>query len=139
MKTITPYLIKFAGTAFLFTLLFRYFLSYGIEEQSSTIILTTAGVYGAAMFASGWYFGRKDGDYLPVYDVGFRFHLITFLIHNGISELWLFLGFASTYEHIDITHYTLLFWLPFLVIHFFFYIKMRKKSIKGLYNKDLFE
>lgn len=139
MKTITPYLMKFAATAILFTLFFRYFLSYGIEKQNSIIILTAAVVYGAAMFASGWYFGKKEGDYLPIYDVGFRFHFVTFIIHNGISELWLLLGFASTYERIETVHYTLLFWLPFLIIHFIFYIRMRKKTIKGLHKEDLFE
>ena len=87
MKTITQYLLRFALTATVLTIIFRYFLSYGIENQSGILITISAVTYGLLMFASGWYFGRKDGEYLPIYDVGFRFHLTTYLIHNGISLL----------------------------------------------------
>lgn len=39
MKTITPYLLGFALTATALTIVFRYFLSYGIENQSGIIIM----------------------------------------------------------------------------------------------------
>uniref|UniRef100_UPI004048EA0B hypothetical protein n=1 Tax=Mariniflexile sp. TaxID=1979402 RepID=UPI004048EA0B len=139
MKTITPYLLRFALTATLLTIVFRYFLSYGIENQSGIIITTSAVTYGLLMFASGWYFGRKDGEYLPIYDVGFRFHLTTYLIHNGISLLWIVLGFGSKYENLSVSIMVAIYWGIFLLLHFIFYVWARKNSIENLDKEDLFE
>lgn len=139
MKTITPYLLRFALTTTLLTIVFRFFLSYGIENQSGIIITTSAVTYGLLMFASGWYFGRKDGEYLPIYDVGFRFHLTTYLIHNGISLLWLGLGFGSKYENLSVSIMVAIYWGIFLLLHFIFYIWVRKNSIENLDKEDLFE
>ena len=91
------------------------------------------------MFATGWYFGRKDGEYLPIYDVGFRFHLTTYLIHNGISLLWLGLGFGSKYENLSVSIMVAIYWGIFLLLHFIFYIWARKNSIENLDKEDLFE
>ena len=139
MKTITPYLLRFALTTTLLTIVFRFFLSYGIENQSGIIITTSAVTYGLLMFATGWYFGRKDGEYLPIYDVGFRFHLTTYLIHNGISVLWLGLGFGSKYENLSVSIMVAIYWGIFLLLHFIFYIWARKNSIENLDKEDLFE
>ncbi len=139
MKTITPYLLRFALTTTLLTIVFRFFLSYGIENQSGIIITTSAVTYGLLMFATGWYFGRKDGEYLPIYDVGFRFHLTTYLIHNGISLLWLGRGFGSKYENLSVSIMVAIYWGIFLLLHFIFYIWARKNSIENLDKEDLFE
>ena len=139
MKTITPYLLRFALTTTLLTIVFRFFMSYGIENQSGIIITTSAVTYGLLMFATGWYFGRKDGEYLPIYDVGFRFHLTTYLIHNGISLLWLGLGFGSKYENLSVSIMVAIYWGIFLLLHFIFYIWARKNSIENLDKEDLFE
>lgn len=139
MKTITPYLLRFALTTTLLTIVFRFFLSYGIENQSGIIITTSAVTYGLLMFSTGWYFGRKDGEYLPIYDVGFRFHLTTYLIHNGISLLWLGLGFGSKYENLSVSIMVAIYWGIFLLLHFIFYIWARKNSIENLDKEDLFE
>ena len=139
MKTITPFLLKFALTALILTIIFRYFLSYGIENKSSIIITFSAIIYGVSMFISGWIFGKKDGEYLPIYDVGFRFHLTTYLIHNIISELWFIFGFNSHYEKIGTIHSTAIIWGIFLIIHFIFFLWARKNSINNLNKEDLFE
>ena len=101
MKTITRSLQRFALTTTILTVVFRYFLSYGIESQSQLMMILSAILYGLSMFAAGWYFGVKDGEYLPIFDVGFRFHTTTYVIHNGISLLWIEMGFGSHYEKID--------------------------------------
>lgn len=139
MKTITPYLLRFALTAAILTIVFRYFLSYGIENQSGIIITISATIYGLLMFSSGWYFGRKDGEYLPIYDVGFRFHLTTYLIHNGISLLWIGLGFGSKYENLNVSILVAIYWGIFLFIHFAFFLWARKNSINNLDKEDIFE
>ena len=139
MKTITPYLLRFALTATILTIVFRYFLSYGIENQSGIIITISATIYGLLMFASGWYFGRKDEEYLPIYDVGFRFHLTTYLIHNGISLLWIGLGFGSKNENLNVSIMVAIYWGIFLLIHFAFFLWARKNSINNLDKEDIFE
>ena len=139
MKTITPYLLRFALTSTLLTIVFRYFLSYGIESESGIMITILAVIYGLLMFASGWYFGRKEGGYLPIFDVGFRFHLTTYLIHNGISLLWIGLGFGSKYEKLSLSITVAIYWAIFIALHFIFYLWARKNSIDDLDKEDLFE
>ncbi len=139
MKTITPYLLGFALIATVLTIVFRYFLSYGIENQSGIIINISAATYGLLMFASGWHFGRKDGEYLPIYDVGFRFHLSTYLIHNGLSLLWIGLGFGSKYENLNASIMVAIYWGVFLILHFMFFLRAKKNSIDNLDKEDLFE
>ncbi|WP_126973003.1 hypothetical protein [Gynurincola endophyticus] len=139
MKSITPYLLKFAAAAIILTTIFRFCLSYTIEHGLVAMIIISAALYGGLMALAGWHFGKQDGEYLPIFDVGFRFHLTTFLIHVGISELWFAAGFQSRFEKVQVIHITALIWLVFLLIHFFFYLYARKKSINGLNRNDLFE
>lgn len=139
MKTITPYLLRFALVATILTIIFRFVLSYGIENQSITIIILSGMTYGISMFISGWIIGKKDGEYLPIFDVGFRFHFTTFLVFSVISELWFILGFNSHYEKIKTIHITILIWSILLLIHFIVYLWTRKNSINNLDKNDLFE
>ena len=115
MKIITPNLLKFAGTSFVLTAIFRFCLSYGLENKILLLSVTSAVLYGITMFSAGWFFGKRDWMYLPIYDVGFRFHLATYLTHNAVSELWFILGFNSRYEIIDPIHITAVIW------EFYFY------------------
>jgi hypothetical protein len=139
MKFVTPYLLRFTLAAAVLTIVFRYFLSYGIEVDSGTIIIVSASLYGFLMFGSGWFFGHKESDYLPIYDIGFRFHLTTYVVHNAITLLWLGLGFGSQYEDMKFSVMVAIYWGILLFIHFIFFLWSRKKSIKNLDKKDLFE
>ncbi len=139
MKTITPYLLRFVLAATVLTIIFRYFLSYGIENQPVIVMTISAVTYGLLMFASGWYFGRKDGEYLPIHDVGFRFHLTTYLIHNGMSLLWIGFGFGSKYENLNVPIMIAIYWGIFIIIHFVFFLWARKNSINNLNKEDIFE
>lgn len=139
MKTMTPYLLKYSITAILLTITFRYSLSYGLENKSTAIVIISAIIYGISMFASGWYFGRKDGEYLPIFDVGFRFHLVTYIIHNSISFFWIKFGFASQYENLNAVINTMIYWGIFLLIHFIFFLWARKNSINNLNKEDIFD
>lgn len=139
MKTITPYLLKFAAVAILLTIVFRYYLSYGIANASAVIIVLTAVFYGICMFIAGWHFGKRDREHLPIHDVGFRFHLVTYLAHNLISELWFLLGFNSSAESVSMIHTTAIIWGIFLLCHFMFYLSAGKSAINNLHREDLFE
>lgn len=139
MKLIAHNLIRFAITATALTILFRYALTYGIENKSNLIVVLSASIYAIAMFLTGWTFGKKDRMYLPIYDVGFRFHLATYLVHNIISELWFMLDFNSKYENITVIHSTAIIWGLFLIGHFVFFLWTRKNAINNLDKEDLFD
>ena len=139
MKSITNYLLKFALVATVLSIFFRYFLSYGIDNKSTFTIILSATLYGVGMFASGWHFGKKEWHYLPLYDVGFRFHFTTYLIHNLISELWFLFGYNSHYERVNIVHTTAIIWGIFICFHFIMFLKARKTTINNLDKSDLFE
>ena len=140
MKTvITSNLLKFILTSIIVTILFRFGLSTSLTNEKKFLVITCAIIYGILMWLSGTYFGKKDHKYLPIYDVGFRFHFSTFLVHNTIAVLWFLFGFESKYENIAVVYRTVIIWSFFLTIHFIYYLYSRKSSIKGLNKKDLFE
>ncbi len=74
-----------------------------------------------------------------LYDIGFRFHLTTYVVHNAITLLWLGLGFGSQYEDMKFSVMVAIYWGILLFIHFIFFLWSRKNSIKNLDKKDLFE
>lgn len=139
MKTITSYLLGFIVSVIILTILFRFFLSYSLANKEITVQVLSCVVYFIGMFSSGWYFGKKDGNYLPIYDVGFRFHLSTYLVFNLISELWYIFEFNSSYEKIKYIHLTAIIWGIFVLIHFFYYLWSRKQTIDNLEKSELFE
>lgn len=139
MKNITPNLVKFAVTAGILVVTFRYFLTYGIENKSNAVIILSALSYSFAMFLTGRTFGKKDREYLPIYDIGFRFHFATYLVHNILSELWFLSGYNSPLESVAAVHFTALIWGIFLLLHFIFYLRTRKNSIHNLDRENLFD
>lgn len=140
MKTlITPNLIKFAIASIILTIVFRFGLSTSITHKTTIAIVICAITYAILMWVNGYYFGKKEHEYLPINDIGFRFHLTTFLSHNLVSILWFAFAFESKYENNTSIYFTALVWLIFLIIHFAYYLSIRKSSIKNLNKKDLFE
>jgi hypothetical protein len=139
MKTLTNNLIKFALVATISAVIFRYAMTYGIEIESKSIILFFAFLYAVVLFISGWIFGKKDREYMPIYDVGFRFHLTTYLTYNIISELWFVLGFNSKTETASTVHTTAIIWGFYIIVHFIWFLWSRKNSINNLAKKDLFD
>lgn len=138
-KLITPNLSKFTLAAVLLTIIFRIGLSTAITNQITIAIILSAVLYGILMWLNGSYFGKKEYEHLPIYDIGFRFHLATFLAHNVVSILWFSLAFQSKYENIKVIYTTALLWSIFLIIHLVYYLSIRKSTINNLNKEDLFE
>jgi hypothetical protein len=140
MKTfITNNLLKFTLATIILTILFRIVLSTSITNKMILAVIICSIVYGILMWFNGRYFGRKEYEYLPIYDIGFRFHLFTFLAHNLVSVLWFVFAFESKYENIKVIYITALIWSVFLIIHLIYYLSVRKSSIKNLDKENLFE
>lgn len=136
---LTANLLKFTLSAIVLTILFRIALSSFITNKMIGVLLISAIAYGILMWISGYFFGKKDYEDLPIHDVGFRFHLATFLAHNIISILWFTFGFQSKYEDIGIIYLTAGIWGIFLLAHFIYYLSMRKSTVNNLGREDLFE
>lgn len=139
MKILTPPLIKFGLTAILCTVGFRMALSSLLTTAQFNFIIPVAILFALLMFLVGRFFGKKDNAYLPIYDVGFRFHLITFLQYHIVSYIWFWYGTPSTMENIGFLNITLVIWGIFLVIHAFYYIEAKKNAIKSIHKDDLFD
>lgn len=104
------------------------------------MVTFTAVMYGLAMSAIGWFFGRKDAEDIPIYDIGLRSHLATYLIFMSISLVWFWEGYHSSLENIRTLYITGLIWGCFLVAHLLVYfLVIRRKSIDGLDKNNLFE
>ena len=136
---LTPNLVKFTLLICVLTILFRVALSSFITNKMIVPLILTSIVYGILMWISGSYFGKKDYEYLPIYDIGFRFHLATFVTHNLVSILWFTFGFQSKYESVKIIYMTAGIWSIFLLVHLIYYLSVRKSSVNDLDREDLFE
>jgi len=138
MKFVTKYLVYFAVIATALTLAFRFALSTLLANECN-FYFVAAIIYSLCMFAAGWYYGFKDGRELPIYDVGFRFHLITYVQYFAVTGVWFLLGFNAEIEKGEKKLITALIWGFFLIIHFVYYLIARKKSVDGLKKEDLFD
>lgn len=139
MKTITKPLLQFATVVAVLTLIFRIALSTSIENHSVIFIVASALIYAIAMALSGSYFGKKDNEYLPIHDLGFRFHFTTYLIHNVVSYAWFYFGVPSKYETIGSLNSVAIIWGVFVLIHFGYYMYYKRDAINDLDKSDLFE
>ena len=139
MRFFTKNLLYFAIGLFFWSILFRHFLSYLIEEKFGWGIMIISLIYGMGCFLLGWYFGKKDSQDLPLYDIGFRFNFMTFFICSLVGELWFVFGFNALHEPVESVHITTLWWGVGVFLHFIFYLISRKQTIKGLDSKELFE
>jgi hypothetical protein len=139
MKLFTSNQLKFAGTLALLTVAFRFGLSALLDHKEFSPVWVIAVLYGVLIFIAGWIFGKKDHESIPLYDIGFRFHLTTYIVYNILSELWFMLGFHSQYENIKVIHLTVFIWGICIVIHFIFFLISRKDTIKGLEKSEIFE
>ncbi len=110
---ITQNIIKFTITTLILTILFRIGLSTSITNELTLAVILSAITYAILMYINGSYFGRKEYEYLPIYDIGFRFHLSTFIAHNVVSIFWFAFGFESKYENIKVIYITALIWSIF--------------------------
>lgn len=139
MKSITKNLMYFAIFFFIGAIVFRYCLSTNIENRSYNLVWIIAAGYFSFNFLIGWFFGKRDYKSLPLYDVGFRFHFVTYLLFNIVAVLWFSLGFHSHFESIRNVYVIAIIWGIGLLIHFIIYLIARKSTIKGLNKSEIFE
>lgn len=133
MKVLTFRLGQFVITALALTVLFRYALGGCIENGYWNLIWLCTVTYFCLMFLAGRYFGKKDSAENGIHDIGFRFHLVTYVVCIGMQYLSYYIGWnTGSMRGMNITA---LCWGIGLFIHFIFYLLAQKQAIKG-YDKD---
>ena len=139
MTTTTKTLTQFIVSITLITVVFRITLSSFLNSELYNYVFIPPAIYFISMFLTGRYFGKKDYKFLPKGDIGFRFHLSTFVVFFLVSYTINYLGYMSQWEPRRILDITLMIWGIFLLVHFIFYLNAQKTTIKGLDKNDLFE
>ena len=139
MKCITTNQLRFAIVLIVLTIPFRLGLSRLLDAEMFTGAWVLASVYAVVVFAMGWIFGRKDYESLPIFDIGFRFHLTTYIICNAIAEILFYLNFNSRFENVKVVHLTAIYWGVFLLMHFVVFMATRRNAIKGINKSEIFE
>lgn len=139
MKSLTTYQIGFAVLAIGITILFRYLLTFFLNQQQYVLTWILAALYFASMFITGWYFGKKANQSLPITSLTFRFHLYTFIIFTFISFMWFKLNFAGIRENFESFKTGTFIWLIILLLHFGIYLLKGRNTIKGIAKTDIFE
>jgi len=91
------------------------------------------------MYVSGRYFGIKEYKYLPIGDIGFRFHVSTFIVFLIVSYLMYYLGYMSNSEPRGILDITISIWGIFLIIHMILFFKSKNDNIMGINKEDIFD
>lgn len=139
MKYFTKNLLIHSAILLLTSFLFRYLISWSLSNNYFTGVWVIASIYCTSVYIMIWRFSILDQKHLPFYDLGFRFHLATYLIWLLVSYIWFSVGSISTHEHINQVHISGLYWLIALVMHFLIYLFTRKKSFKGLKKSEIFD
>jgi hypothetical protein len=140
MKTnITKPLVQFIVMTTLLTILFRISLSELLNGQLWNFVFIPPIIYFILMSVSGRFFGIKEYEYLPIGDIGFRFHISTFIVFFTVSYSMYYLDYMSNSEPRGILDTTLLIWGILLLTHFIFYQKNKRNNIKGINKEDIFE
>ena len=137
MKALTIRLEQFAICALVLTVLFRYTLDLCIEANNVIGTTTCSIVYGGLMFLVGWYFGTKDAKENEVHDIGFRYHLVTYILCIGIGYGVHYWGWHA--ESLRAMTITAISWGIGLLVHFIFYLIEQRKTIKGYAKDEIFQ
>ncbi len=139
MKTITINQLTFATLIAILTLAFRFGLSNLLDQRDFLLVWVLAAVYAVLMFISGYVIGKKDHESFPYADIGFKFHLITYVVFVLVSEIWYLLEYNSVYEYIKTVHHTAIFWGIGLLVHYIFFRRTRRNAIKGIDKSEIFD
>ena len=135
MKTITNNLKYFGGFTLLFSIIFFYNLYSAIANQSYDNIWIYATLYGMALFICGFVLGYNDPVQSSRHDLGFQYHLITFVVVNGVGIVSLFSAMGLSWTTFFNAILSIIFWGLGLLVHYFF----STKTIKGLDKDEIFD
>lgn len=115
------------------SIVFYYLLDHYIHRKEFSSIMELSVVYSMALLLSGLLCGLFERAHLVRYDIGFRYHVLTFI---GANSVVLFLVFFVNGSNFTISYFLiqLLCWGFGLFIH---YLSIRK-NIKDYSASEIF-
>ncbi|MCB2198960.1 hypothetical protein KQI63_06110 [bacterium] len=135
MKYLTRNLILFGLVTIALSLLFHFRLHGMLLSETYGGIWWIAFAYAGAMFLNGFFFGMFDPQRKSRVDLGFMYHLVTFVV---VIPIWLgmiFFGPAKGNFLLWIDLNIMVVWAVVLLMHF---LKIRKQ-VKGYSPDKAFE
>ena len=139
MKILSKQIALYAIFFTLYTIAFRFLLSYSLNIEMYSVIWIYAVLYAVLIFFTAWQLGKSESLRSFIFDAGLKIHTVTYLIWGIISEAWFLLGFASGKESASVVHITLIFWGLGLILHIVIFLVLRKNTIRGIQKSEIFE
>ena len=139
MKIITKFLIWWAVSVSILTIIFRTSMSYVITNELYNLAWPIAIIFAVSLFILGWFLGKRHSINIFTYGSGLHFHITDYICFGIISELWIYFGLSANSEE-QITHNLLIFWGIGLLAHILIFIIKRKfNTIKGVDKLEIFD
>ena len=135
MKTLTNNLKYFCILTLVFSIVFFYLLYTALLAESYSNIWIYATLYGVALFTSGFTLGYNDSVRNSRLDLGFQYHLVTFIIVNLVAIVSLFIAMGINNETLINGTLHIIFWALGLLVHYYY----SSRSIKGMDKEELFD
>ena len=137
MRVFTQRLGQFAVCALLSTIVFRYTLNLAVGMESLPAKLVCSIVYFGLMFFAGRYFVSKDEMENQIHDIGFRFHLVTYILCIAMGYAAYFIGWNT--EPLKSMNIGAIAWGIGLALHFVFFLFAQKNAIRGYAKGEIFQ
>lgn len=137
MRVFTQRLGQFAVCALLSTIVFRYTLNLAVGMESLPATLVCSIVYFGLMYFAGRYFGSKDEQEHQIHDIGFRFHLVTYIMCIAMGYAAYFIGWNT--EPLKSMNIGAIAWGIGLAFHFVFFLFAQKNAIRGYAKEEIFQ
>ena len=135
MKTMSNNLIYFSGLTLTFSVIFFYYLYANLIIESYDKIWIYALLYGTALFISGLTLGYKDSVRKSRLDLGFQYHLMTFVVVNGVGIISLLIAMGFSTQNFITGILSILFWTLGILVHYYYSLK----TIKGMDKEEIFD
>ena len=135
MKTMTVNQKYFGILALIFSIAFFYSLHSALKTEVYDNIWLYAISFGVLLFVSGLILGYNDSVRKSRKDLGFQYHLTTFIIVNIVGIPWLFLVMGFNINSVVNAIFQCIGWGLGLFLHYY----LSSKSIKGINKAELFD
>jgi len=125
----------FSGLAIFFSATFFHYLTTALKAHTFGNIWWFALLFGVLLFAAGFLLGRRDLVRMSRSDLGFQYHLMTFIIVNLIGITWFFVSMGINKATLLNALCQCVPWGIGLLIHYYY----SSKTIKGMNKEELFD
>ena len=124
----------FGALAILYSIVFHYYYSGYVAGGERNNLVVAVALYFVCIFVTGLFLGANDPVRGTRMDQGFQYHLVTYIVVNGIGILWMVVGLSADGATVGVVSSTALSWGVGLLVH---YLVVRR-FIKGMPREDVF-